>query len=108
MIAILAALAPLFLISAIGYLLATMKFGGEEMWHALDHMTFYVLFPALLAKTLMRADLGNVPARDFVLVSSGSITIMATAIAGIYLAAGRPLPGPAFTSFYHRKPAQIR
>jgi malonate transporter and related proteins len=100
MIAILSALAPLFIISAIGYALAHMKFGGDEMWHALDHITFYLLFPALLAKTLMRADLGSVPAGGFVFVSLGSITIMAGAIVASYLALGKPLPGPTFTSFF--------
>ncbi len=100
MIAILTALAPLFLISAIGYALARLKFGGEEMWHALDHITFYLLFPALLTKTLMRADLGSVPAVDFVLVSVGSITIMSTVIVVSYLGLGRPLPGPTFTSMF--------
>ncbi|MGO9982973.1 MAG: AEC family transporter [Rhodomicrobium sp.] len=100
MIAILTALAPLFLISSIGYALARIKFGGEEMWHALDHITFYLLFPALLAKTLMRADLGSVPALDYVAVSIGSVTIMSGAIVTIYLAAGRPMPGPTFTSFF--------
>ena len=80
--------------------LANLKFGGEAMWHALDDITFYVLFPALLAKTLMRADLGSAPAGGFVFVSIGSITIMAGAIVASYLALGRPLPGPAFTSFF--------
>ncbi len=100
MIVILTALAPLFIISATGYVLATVKFGGEQMWHALDHITFYVLFPALLAKTLMRAELGTVPAWDFVAVSIGSITIMAASITVSYLTLGRPLRGPAFTSFF--------
>jgi predicted permease len=100
MIPILTALAPLFIISALGYALASMKFGGGEMWHALDSITFYVLFPALLTKTLMRADLGSVPARDFVLVSMGSITIMAAAIVTVYLALRRPIPGPTFTSLF--------
>jgi hypothetical protein len=100
MIAIISALAPLFLISALGYALAHLKFGGEAMWHALDHITFYVLFPALLAKTLMRADLGSVPAGGFVFVSIGSVTIMAGTILASYLALGRPLPGPSFTSFF--------
>jgi predicted permease len=100
MVTILTALAPLFIISALGYVLAAMKFGGEEMWHALDHITFYILFPALLAKTLMRADLGSVPASDFVAVSIGSITIMAAAIITAYLVLRRPIPGPTFTSFF--------
>jgi malonate transporter and related proteins len=100
MIAILSALAPLFLISALGYALARLKFGGAELWHALDQVTFYVFFPALLVKTLMRADLASVPAGGFFLVSCGSVTIMSAAVVAGYLALGRPLPGPAFTSFF--------
>ena len=100
MIAILSALAPVLILSALGYALAQAKFGGEEMWHALDHITFYVLFPALLAKTLMRADLASVPAGGFVFVSIASVTIMAAGILGSYFALGRPYPGPTFTSFF--------
>jgi malonate transporter and related proteins len=100
MIAILSTLAPLFIISALGYALASKNFGGEPMWHALDHITFYILFPALLAKTLMRADLRSVPASDFVLVSIGSITIMAAVIVAAYLTLRRPIPGPGFTSLF--------
>jgi len=99
MIAILSALAPLFLITALGYVLAKIEFGGAEIWLALDHITFYVLFPALLAKTLMRAGLGNVPARDFFLVSFGSVTIMGAALLAVYLALRKPVSGPVFTSF---------
>ncbi len=100
MIAILSALAPLFLITAIGYALAKVKFGGAEMWHALDHITFYVLFPALLTKTLMRAGLGGVPARDFFLVSFGSVTIMGAALLAAHLILQKPASGPVFTSFF--------
>jgi len=100
MIAILSALAPLFLITAIGYALAGLKFGGSEMWHALDHITFYVFFPALLVKTLMRADLGSVPARDLVFVSFGSITSMSGALVAAYLLLKTPVSGPVFTSFF--------
>ena len=100
MIAILSALAPLFLITAIGYALASLKFGGGKMWHALDHITFYVFFPALLVKTLMRADLGSVPARDFILVSFGSVTIMSGALLAAYLLLKKPISGPVFTSFF--------
>ncbi len=100
MIAILSTLAPLFLITALGYALARLKFGGAELWPALDHVTFYVFFPALLVKTLMRADLASVQAGGFFLVSSGSVTIMSAALIAGYLILGRPLPGPAFTSFF--------
>jgi predicted permease len=100
MIEVLSALAPLFLITALGYGLAHANFGGPQIWHALDHLTFYVLFPALLTKTLMRADLGSVPAGGFVFVSAASVTIMGAAMLFAYFALGRPLPGPSFTSFF--------
>jgi predicted permease len=100
MIAILTALAPIFIITALGYVLVQIKAAGPDVWHALDHITFYVLFPALLAKTLVRADLGSVPAQDFILVAIGSVTIAAAALIGMYLIFRRPIPGPAFTSFF--------
>jgi predicted permease len=100
MIAILTALAPIFIITALGYVLVQIKAAGPDVWHALDHITFYLLFPALLAKTLVRADLGSVPASDFILVVIGSVTIAAAALIGLYLFFRRPIPGPAFTSFF--------
>lgn len=100
MIAILSALAPLLLITALGYALARGKFGGDGMWHGLDNITFSVLFPALLTKTLMRADLGHVPARAFFLVSFGSVTIMAGALLAAYFLLRKPVSGPVFTSFF--------
>lgn len=100
MIAILTALAPLFIITGMGYALASMKFGGPDMWQAIDHITFYLLFPALLAKTLMRADLGSVPAGNFLLVSLGSVTIMGAVLLTAYLVFEKPISGPAFTSVF--------
>jgi malonate transporter and related proteins len=100
MSAILSALAPLFLIIGLGHALARMNFGGAQLWPALDHVTFYVFFPALLVKTLMRADLANVPAAGFFVVTAGSVTIMSGALLASYLALGRPLSGPSFTSFF--------
>jgi hypothetical protein len=54
----------------LGYALPAAKFGGDDIWHAPGHLTFYVQFPALLAKILMRAGPGAVPAGGFVYVSA--------------------------------------
>ena len=99
MIAILSALAPVFVITALGYALAQVRFGGSELWPALDHITFYVFFPALLVKTLMRANLGSVPALGFVFVSAGSVTIASGALLAYFLLK-RPVSGPQFTSLF--------
>ncbi len=100
MIPILTALAPVFLITALGYALVQTKAMGPEVWDALDHLVFYVLFPALLVKTLVRADLDSVPARDFVFVAVGSVTLAAAAMLAAYLILRKPISGPAFTSFF--------
>ncbi len=100
MIPILTALAPVFLITALGYALVQTKAMGPDVWDALDHIVFYVLFPALLVKTLVRADLDSVPARDFVIVAVGSVTLAAAAMLAAYLILRKPISGPAFTSFF--------
>ena len=100
MIPILTALAPVFLLTALGYALVQTKAMGPEVWDALDHIVFYVLFPALLIKTLVRADLDSVPARDFVIVAMGSVTLAAAAMLTTYLILRKPISGPAFTSFF--------
>ena len=100
MIAILGAFAPVVLVTAIGYALVHAKVARDEVWQAVDQLTFYVLFPALLTKTLARADLGSVPAASFAVVMLGSVTIMAALMVTAQLSMKGRLSGPAFTSVF--------
>lgn len=59
MIDIVNALLPVFLIIALGQLLTRVKFVGTELWAPLDRIVYFILFPALLLRTLANADLGG-------------------------------------------------
>ena len=100
MIPILNALAPVFLLTALGYVLRGAKFATGDVWEAVDHLTYYILFPALLTKTLVRADLGSVPAGAFIFVTLGSVTIMAAFLLVAFLLLRHIVTGPVFTSLF--------
>ena len=52
-----AALLPVFLLIVLGFVLKQSLMRLETQWHGLERLTYYVLFPALLIRTLVKADL---------------------------------------------------
>jgi len=96
------AIAPIFLIIAIGYLLYRTQIVGEEVWSAIEHICFYLLLPFLIIRTLSRANLGSVPIVDFMLVLVVAIIGMSLFLIVIHIALrGRyPHGGPSFTSLF--------
>ncbi|UCH40754.1 MAG: AEC family transporter, partial [Gammaproteobacteria bacterium] len=65
MLTTLNAITPIFLIIATGYLLFRFRVVEESVWSAIEHICFYLLLPALIIRTLSRADLLSVPVVDF-------------------------------------------
>ncbi len=102
MLATLNAIAPIFLIIVIGHLLYRRKIVGAEVWSAIEHICFYLLFPFLIIRTLSRADLGRVPVLDFAMVMVVAVLGMALLLfaARLLLARYHRLPGPTFTSLF--------
>lgn len=102
MINTLNAIAPIFLIIAIGYVLYRTRIVGEEVWSAIEHICFYLLLPFLIIRTLSRANLGGVPIVDFTLVLMVAIFGMSLLLILIHTALrGRyPQGGPSFTSLF--------
>ena len=96
------AIAPIFLIIAIGYVLYRTRIVGEEVWSAIEHICFYLLLPFLIIRTLSRANLGGVPIVDFTLVLVVAIFGMSLLLILIHTALrGRyPQGGPSFTSLF--------
>jgi malonate transporter len=45
----------------LGFVLKRSLMRLETQWHGLERLTYYVLFPALLIQTLVKADLSGVP-----------------------------------------------
>lgn len=56
---VLFALIPVFLVIVLGYLLRRRAFLADEVWSGLENLCYYLLFPALLIKTLATAQLGS-------------------------------------------------
>lgn len=102
MSAVLGALVPVFLIIALGAVLKRGLLPEASHWIALERLTYFVLFPALLVVSIARADLGEVA-----VVEVSTALLGAIAFAGILLTLARPaicrtfdLPGPSYTSVF--------
>jgi hypothetical protein len=101
MLATLNATAPIFLIIIAGYALYQSRIIGAEIWAAIEHVCFYVLFPALIVKTLCRADLAALPVAEFALVVLTAVVCMASLLlAARPVLARRHVSGPTFTSLF--------
>ncbi len=102
MITTLNAIAPIFLVILIGYILFRTAVVGEQVWSAIEHICFYLLLPFLIIRTLSRANLGDVPLLDFMTVLVVAIFGMSILLILAYsLVRGRyPTSGPSFTSLF--------
>jgi predicted permease len=99
---VLAALAPVFLVIALGVLLRRRLLPDRKSWDAIEDLTYFVLFPALLAVTTATADLSKVPATGV-----GAALALAIILLSLALIVSRPLlsralglSGPGFTSLF--------
>ena len=56
---VISSLLPVFLVIALGYFLRHRAVLDTSAWRGLENLCYYVLFPALLVKTLAVADMGS-------------------------------------------------
>ena len=98
---VLGALAPVFLLIVLGFALKKGLMRLDTQWHGLERLTYYVLFPALLIETLVKADLGKVP-----VAGVGGALLLSASLMSLLCLCLRPLlsrfavDGPAFTSIF--------
>src|SRR6185295_15810155 len=101
MAVVIAALLPVFLLIALGFILKRTLIQPETQWHGLERLTYYVLLPVFLVQTLVKADLSTVPVGGV----GGALLLAALAVSLVCLAL-RPLlaraavDGPAFSSIF--------
>ncbi|WP_371345914.1 AEC family transporter [Ancylobacter sp. IITR112] len=102
MSAVLGALVPVFLIIALGAVLKRRLLPEASHWIALERLTYFILFPALLVVSIARANLSEVA-----VVEVSTALLGAIALAGLGLSLARPalcrafhLPGPGYTSVF--------
>ncbi len=98
MITILAALAPVGIVIALGWWLRRRDFPGDAFWAPAERLTYFLLFPALLIDTLANAPLAALRVAPMAL----ALALPLVAVAGLMLALRRHLAidGPGFTSLF--------
>ncbi|MFQ5763615.1 MAG: AEC family transporter [Rhodospirillales bacterium] len=101
MTGILSALAPVFGLIVLGYLLKARRVFTDAFWDPAERMTFYVLFPALLFTNIGTAPVGGLR----VLPMAASLVAATLAAAGLAMAlrpglARRGLSGAGFVSVF--------
>ena len=101
MIAVFEALFPVFALIVVGAILKRSHFMGEDAWKGMAELCYFILYPALLIKTLSTADLSKVS------ISGYSATLVTTVLVmTVILLALRPvlkargISGAAFTSLF--------
>ena len=82
------ALAPVFLLIALGWLLRARGFPGEAFWPAAERLVYFVLFPALLFLTTATSELAG-----FGLLPLAAALILALLAVGLSALALRPWLG---------------
>lgn len=101
MISILSALAPIFGLIVIGYLLKARGFLGDGFWGQAEWLIFYILFPSLLVSRIGGAETAG---SELLPMAGALITAMLIVSCGVVLArpllSNRGLSGPAFTSIF--------
>lgn len=99
---VLAALVPVFLIIALGVALKRFLLPEPGHWIALERLTYFVLFPALIVVSIARTDLGGVAVAEVTIALLGAIGLLAGTLMLTRRSLSRALrlDGPGFTSVF--------
>ena len=102
MAAVANALLPVFLIIAFGAVLRRTLLPADQAWLGLERLTYFVLFPALLAVTTATADLKDVPVGGVAAALFLAVIVLSAALfaARAPLMRALALSGPAYSSMF--------
>ena len=74
------ALAPVFLLIAIGWAVKALWLPDDAMWRPVERLAYYLAIPALVIHDLYQADLGTLPFARMAIALVGAILIVAAAL----------------------------
>lgn len=102
MLPIIGALVPVFLVILVGYGLTRFNFAKPDDWRHVERVVYYVLFPALIASSIARADLSGLPVVPFASTLIVTVAIAASLLSVLRRTVGPKLglEGPAYSSVY--------
>ncbi len=81
MLSVFNALIPVILIILLGMWLKKRALFNDQQWHGFENLCYFILFPALLVKTLASADLGSTEVLSF----SGAVLFAIFGMSGLLL-----------------------
>lgn len=92
---------PVFLLVLLGVFLKRTPLIDGSLWHGLEQLGFYVLFPCLLFSTLATADFTGIRADMTGFAAIGSITLMSASLLALWpLLKARSVSASSFTSVF--------
>ena len=74
------AITPILILILVGYGLKRVKFLSDDSWSGMEKLTYFVLLPALLIRTLANQTLVGAPWPSMLLVLTGTLMISAVAL----------------------------
>ncbi|MBU0680543.1 MAG: AEC family transporter [Proteobacteria bacterium] len=99
MTAFFVALAPIMVLIVVGFALKKGRFLPEEAWAGMEKLTYFVLFPALLIRTLGKQTLVGAPWPSMLVVVAGTLITSAAVLIIFHLI--RPsVKSSTFTSIF--------
>ena len=98
MITFITALIPIIILIILGFILKRTNFLPEETWPGMEKLTYYVLFPALLIRTLGKQSLVGAPWPSMLIIIVG--TIMTSAVLLIVFRKALSKNNATFTSIF--------
>jgi predicted permease len=96
------ALSPIFLTIGLGVLLGRSGMIGDEHWKGVDQLAYYVLFPAIIIKSIATADFAGLPVfRMLAVMVCGMVSIQVLMfMARTPMEKGLAIDTPAWTSVF--------
>lgn len=76
MLPIFESILPIFLIVLLGVVLKRLPIVDRDVWHGLEEVGYYVLFPAILFLTLYHADFGGLELTEVAIGTLGAVAMM--------------------------------
>ena len=98
MITFITALIPIIILIILGYIFKRVKFLPGDTWAGIEKLTYYVLFPSLLVRTLGEQSLAGAPWPSMLAIVVG--TVMTSAIVLILFHKTRSTNNATFTSIF--------
>ena len=93
------ALAPILVLILLGHGLRRTRFLPEAAWSGMEKLTYFVLFPALLVRTLGTQSLLGTPWPQMLTVAVATLLAAAAALV-VWHRLRRAVSGPTFTSIF--------